>query len=453
MGSENAAKQELRTIHFPRDRAVGTLIAGRMVLAGTTEWDWSTRWVARGAVQVPKASRLRLEWAGGVHDLSPLLELEPDDLSLLYLTSGDVSWLDDERARPIAHLRGLEELALAQSAITDAAFHHLATLARLQKLYLGNTRITGSGFGALLATESLQVLDLGETDVGDRGLGELQRFPMLLDLDLADIQGRYTKRGLANLLKISSLERISLHGLASIPKEIVAGLAELTSLREAALSRTGLTDASLGALHGPPSLRILDLSYTRVRGPGLQCLQWLPNLRALLLNGTGVTDSALGYLGYTPDLEALEMGDTKVTDAGLAAIRPLEGLRRLVLDDTPVSDSGMHHIGHLHSLEQLAVSHTKVGDAGLHVLRHLSRLTMLSMREAGDISDDGLVSLATLGALEQLFLGPTTVTDGGLRHLYGLRRLRTLFLTAPAVTDAGAAALRAALPDCGIHVN
>jgi hypothetical protein len=62
-------------------------------------------------------------------------------------------------------------------------------------------------------------------------------------------------------------------------------------------------------------------------------------------------------------------------------------------------------------------------------------------------------SLAPLSGLKFLHLGSTLITDAGLVHLEELAGLEDLIVTRTAVTEAGAEALQAKLPNTKIQLQ
>jgi hypothetical protein len=107
----------------------------------------------------------------------------------------------------------------------------------------------------------------------------------------------------------------------------------------------------------------------------------------------------------------------------------------------------------------------EITDSGLAHLRGLGRLSWLSLVRCNRITDGGLAHLRSLVSLQILLLdGCQRVTDRGLAHLHGLPSLRRLdlhgvpkvglfkgLLGARGITNAGVAALVAAIPGCEIR--
>lgn len=116
-------------------------------------------------------------------------------------------------------------------------------------------------------------------------------------------------------------------------------------------AHTGIGDHELRHLSGIRSLRLLDLSGTKVTDVGLVHLLGCDDLEIVSLWDTAVTDDGLALLGRLPNLRHLGLGNTRVTDAGLRHLAGLRRLRLVQLPGTAVSGPGLRH---LHGLPELA---------------------------------------------------------------------------------------------------
>jgi hypothetical protein len=88
-------------------------------------------------------------------------------------------------ARPAAHPEQILELSFAASGLTDADVEPLAGLRHLEFLDLADTAIGDDGLAHVAAIRSLRVLDLSGTRVSDRGLLHLETLPRLKWVDLS----------------------------------------------------------------------------------------------------------------------------------------------------------------------------------------------------------------------------------------------------------------------------
>jgi Leucine-rich repeat (LRR) protein len=139
--------------------------------------------------------------------------------------------------------------------ITDAHLEPLQGLTNLRSLSLISTQVTGGGLAHLLPLTKLKRLSLyNSANVQDPGLLYVARFKQLESLNL-----NYTKitdAGLAHLKTLTSLENLDLYG-------------------------TGVTDAGVVHLKALKSLKTIDLRTSGVTNAGQEeLLKALPNLKA-----------------------------------------------------------------------------------------------------------------------------------------------------------------------------
>lgn len=129
----------------------------------------------------------------------------------------------------------------------------------------------------------------------------------------------------------------------------------------------GTTDDDLADVGSLQDLTFVNLSVTKVKGPGLA------NLKSL------------------PKLEMLELTHSRVPDDGLQYLEGLQGLKSLTLVWLDITDLGVEHLRSLKGLQRLDLSHTKVTDQGLQVLSSLS-LTWLDVRWTA-VTADGVAQV------------------------------------------------------------
>ncbi|MHC4503423.1 MAG: leucine-rich repeat domain-containing protein [Planctomycetota bacterium] len=143
----------------------------------------------------------------------------------------------------------------------------------------------------------------------------------------------------------------------------------LTQLQGLGLSRTQITDAGLANIEGMTRLTSLGLSHTRLTGSGLVYLKGMTELRYLFLSGTPLTDAGLAHIKGLPKLQSLHLNGTRITDAGLAHLRTIPRLQHLDLRDTPVTDVGLAHLKGMPELGYVNVSGTGVTEEGAESLK------------------------------------------------------------------------------------
>ena len=186
-------------------------------------------------------------------------------------------------------------------------------------------------------------------------------------------------------------------------------------------------------------------------------LKEFSELRSLTLYPPRGCDETLEALRELKKLESLTLADTAdLTAAGAAHLDALPKLKELALVGPGLDDSVLRQIARLSKLESLMFggAFTDVGLAQLRGCTHLKQLQLAAM-DGGRLTDRGLESLSGLTNLVHLSLvqmdedGPSrwNVTDAGLLRLRGLKELQQLELGSSAVTEAGIAELKRALPN------
>jgi len=414
-----------RVIHFPKDRSLGNLLIQDANVVRQIQsffyWtedgaQWKSLGPAKGDVNVPAGKRLAL-FVGkdGLHDLSPLSNLLPDDLYKLTIYElPPPSPKPDDRCMPhIAHLTGLKSLQLEDTAISVKGIKLLHSLKSLEYLSISKV-FTDEGLGEVAQLKSLKGLYIGENRLTDAGLQNLANLTSLEELALG--QGRMTNAGLAHL-------------------------AELPSLRYLMLSGKNFTDAGMVYLKDVTSLKILNLSH-------------LPHL----------TDKALVYLSNIPNLESLALYWVEaITDDGIICLKQLPSLRKLDIGHSKVTDKGLFHLCQNKSIEYLNLPHKGISDVGLSFLGELRMLKHLDIarahyvdpnRDKGYYTDKGVAELAKCKLLEELTIGSIGINDAGIDYIAKLTNLKQLWLFGCTnVTNKGLAKLTALKSLQNLSVN
>ncbi|CAE7206176.1 unnamed protein product [Symbiodinium sp. CCMP2456] len=225
--------------------------------------------------------------------------------------------------------------------------------------------------------------------------------------------------------------------------EAVASLRQLQRLDLSVSSKEANITGHLANLSKMESLRLLDLSHTKVEG-SLEDLRHLKSLERLVLPLPQLSGDLEALKGAT-DLEILILHRSLV-DGKLDALESMSRLREVDLSETHISGS-LNFLEGKEKMESLDLAHTQVagelgplrGHAALHTVdldksqisgdlsavKKLKELRELSLSDT-DVSGD-LEPLAELTGLQWLDLDKTGVS-GPLVPLRNLTVLRTLYL-------------------------
>lgn len=111
------------------------------------------------------------------------------------------------------------------------------------------------------------------------------------------------------------------------------------------------------------------LKYLNREGTG----HWQGSVKLLNLSGTKVTDAGLGYLQGFYQLSTLNLASTGVTDTGLKHLKRYYSLKTLDLSNTEVTDAGLEHLKRPFRLRKLNLTGTRVTGAGIRNLARTQR--------------------------------------------------------------------------------
>lgn len=159
-----------------------------------------------------------------------------------------------------------------------------------------------------------------------------------------------------------------------------------------------------------------------------------PRLKKLRLTGLRTENgrfptAALVALAQAPQLADIDVSGSPATAADLAAVDWKTGFPKLT---------------------KLNLYQTQVGDAGVDALLPLAdRLTSLNLDDA-QIGPDSAAKIAQFTQLTFLHVGRSTLDDASVAEFAKLGKLAKIHITRSKATEAGADALRAALPNCEV---
>lgn len=146
------------------------------------------------------------------------------------------------------------------------------------------------------------------------------------------------------------------------------GLPHLISL---SLRQTNISNKTIDAIVSLKNLTGLDLSATRLTGPGLANLQELTNLEQLGLAQLEIDDDDLALLSSLRKLKTLNLAGTTVTNAGLAHLTKLPDIEHLVLSETSITDGAIKQIATMTKLVAVDIQGTSINPTALTELTKL----------------------------------------------------------------------------------
>lgn len=329
--------------------------------------------------------------------------------TLLVLTAGTTN-VSDAAIQQVVAAVPLVYLALPHTSVTGAGLEPLTSRCTLIGLDLGDTRIDNAAIQRVLhACRGLSELDLARTPITDTA-GLLRGLP-LHRLDL--MATRVTTVVLDDIA-----DALDLMWLDLSDTKVVAGkasqLARLRALEHLGLGRLGVQREAIDWIALNPSLRELDLSRASIGDDDVRRLASFAFTR-LLLGGTRIGDATIAAL-HLEDLRVLDVENTPVTRASIERIAQLTGLEELYLSRTHI-DGSFDRLAVLHRLRVLHLEDLRVTDAALALLDTLPHLEELSL-SGTDITGKALIPrLRPLLHLRSLGLDRITLTDADARAL------------------------------------
>ncbi len=297
----------------------------------------------------------------------------------------DLSWsnLEGVNLSPLVGNRGLQDLDLSHSFVSDEQLLQLAGSPSLRRIQLLGSDISGASLGKVLS-------------------------------ELTSIKELRTNSPNVRLLNLESLENVERIFQGQEPRDIVRlRLVSMPNLKEAFENRSPLQSCQLVDI---PSVRGLsfqshlpanttieglrDLQFFSAGGPTvtdkilmevLACKQ----LKSLTLAyATNVSTDALAQISELPELEYLALPGCNIDIPFVQSIKKLKKLRGIVLDDTLITDEFFEGV-ELADMKQFSVNRTKVTDP--FVQKILAKPTLTKIGLAGiELSIVREISVRTL---------------------------------------------------------
>jgi beta-lactamase regulating signal transducer with metallopeptidase domain len=379
--------------------------------------------------------------------------------SLEYLDT--TSQITDKGMAYVSQLTSLKSLGLfGPSRITDAGLQHISKMTSLEELALAGESMGDEGLIYLCNLPRLEYLRLHGTNFGDYGMVHLKKLPSLKRLSFPQGKAFISDTGLAQIAEIPNLEELNMEARGDVTDEGLAHLVKLQSLKKLSIPGAHLTDKGCAYLKQIKSLEILESSQgnQRITDVGLTHLSELPNLKSLSIhyafNNREKTnpepnpygDEGLESLAKCRTLEELKIGSVAITDAGMEHVAKLSQLKKLtMLACINVTDTGIAKLAALHQLTTLYLDTLNMTIAGINSLKTMSNLKDLSVYR-GLTRNNTILDISTMTNLETLGLtcdaSSDPFQDADLKCLSGLKSLTNLQLGARNFSDEGLVCLR-----------
>jgi hypothetical protein len=271
------------------------------------------------------------------------------------LIASDASIVEAVRAKgaEVTETKG-EVVAVAfknNTGLSPADYAPLHKLPHLKSLSCG-IGIDDAALKALAGLPALETFSTNGMAATDEGMASLASIKTLTSIAFFHPGKKFTGTGLAALVNLPKLERLTVAGSAEFADEGMAAVAKLTQLREFRTWHSGVTiegvrklrtlkdvrsimlgqrlaytppacvsDEAVAVLAGMKSLEMLSVSEARLSLPALKGLKQLPKLKRLTLDGIEMSEADLAALR-----QQLSQVDVKWTAPSEAAVKRIKGI-------------------------------------------------------------------------------------------------------------------------------
>jgi internalin A len=271
-------------------------------------------------------------------------------------------------------------------------------------------------------------VNLRGTWIGDADLRRLSKLPDLSSLDLS--LTHITDQGMQEIKNLRGITDLNLYFAEYVTDEGLAAIKDWKKLKRLNLHGTKAGDTALEHISGITALESLNVGSTLMTDVGLERLTMLPNLKELTMGGNELGDAGLQALRQMPGLTYLDLSGRQGTDknvwtiamsdVGLDAVLTLKELRELRFSCTSIG------VG-IEGAKFADVSVMNVTSKWLEKMKSLPKLEKLKVQGCNRINDDSIGTLIAMPALREADLQGTAVTEKGAAMLRAAKPRVTVF--------------------------
>ncbi|XP_065012380.1 receptor like protein 28-like isoform X4 [Musa acuminata AAA Group] len=304
----------------------------------------------------------------------PVLEMFPK-LSFL-----NIAWTE---VTELPYLPSITCLNMSNCTICSIFYGKGSTSAPLLKLFgLGATFVDADKVFSIIDTSHVTYLDVSSSSICN--LHFLVKMDMIEHLDVSfcgitdDSVEYIAKAGKGLKFLNASNSKLTSQGICVLAGNVI-------NLETLYLSNTSVDDVALSYIALMPSLRIVDLSRTKIKGFAYEKSQ--DNLEKTF---------PLSLLQNLSHLESLNLEDTLVEDEALLPLVFLKQLRCLYLKSDLLSDVSLHILSSFSSLEYLGFRNAVLSNSGLLLFVPPKALHTLDLRGCWLLMEDVFSSFCKL---------------------------------------------------------
>ncbi len=205
----------------------------------------------------------------------------------------------------ISHLP-LKGLYLKENPlIHDKDLQIINQMSTLEVLGLDAIGTTDAGIAQLKDLKNLRILSLAGNDVTDRVFETIGTFPKLEILYLDHLQN-IDGSGLANLKRLTRLQKLNLEADPNLRPEYLELLGEFKSLKELYLCETRCNGNVLAKLTTLPNLGELDVRLTDITDKDVPLFSKITSLKRLYLDDTKISTKVFNPLRLQTKFKVIE---------------------------------------------------------------------------------------------------------------------------------------------------
>ncbi|GAB4857551.1 hypothetical protein Ancab_015459 [Ancistrocladus abbreviatus] len=310
----------------------------------------------------------------------------------------------------LASLTNLSTLDLGGLHVTDVALSSLQVLTKLEYLDLWGSEISDKGAMTLVKLPKLSFLNLAWTRVtilpNLKSLGCLNMSNCTIHSVIEDngqraplrkfIAHGVSFRDAGEVFSYIDIGSLSSLDLSNTSLNVFGFLHHMHNLRHLDLSLSMIEDDAVELISCiGANLRHLNLSNTRISSTGVGSLAGhVPNLQVISLSHTSIDDVAVAHISMMPSLEVVDLSNTHIKGfthlpgsdqdevLSLLALQNLDHLKELDLSGTRITDSALNPLSSFQELSHLSLMNTSVTDDCLPHLSSIKNLVDLSIRDA-----------------------------------------------------------------------
>ncbi len=290
----------------------------------------------------------------------------------------------DDGVKHLAGLKKLHTAGIGTTPLTDACLKYLTGLP-LKRLILDDSAISDAGVETLSKLKGLDELALMGTLVTEAGYKKLKEA-----LPKCMIVWEEPNRYVAKML-LTRPDQGQMKVELVLPGGKLVTVEKVEDLPAGPFTFVGfyrhggpnaLSNAELRALESTSTLKSVFFPHLVISPTGLRALLPSKNtLSNLYLVQSKLTDEHLKVIAELTAITSLNLSATEsgITDSGLVHLAGLAQLDALFLDELAITDAGLKHLTSLPALTSLGVAKTAVSDAGIESLVKMKGLRALNI--------------------------------------------------------------------------